>query len=150
MPQKKNPDALELLRGKSGRVIGNITGFLCTLKGLPRAYNKDLQEDKEPLFDTFNTVSDCLDIMLGIISTMTPVPGKLALRLVPEMFATDLAEYLVRKGIPFREIHHVAGAAVKMAEDKQIPLDKLTLDDLKTLHNAFDADVEMIWSYEAR
>jgi len=110
MPKKKNPDALELLRGKCGRVIGNHTGFLVTLKGLPRAYNKDLQEDKEPLFDTVNTVTDCLDILLGVISTMEPVEDRLRSQLVPEMLATDLAEYLVRKGVPFRETHHVAGA----------------------------------------
>lgn len=109
MPQKKNPDALELLRGKSGRIIGHATGFLCTLKGLPRAYNKDLQEDKEPLIDTVNTLQDCLSIMLGVISTMAPIEAKLQLKLVPEMLATDIAEYLVRKGIPFRETHHVAG-----------------------------------------
>jgi argininosuccinate lyase len=109
MPQKKNPDALELLRGKAGRVIGNSTGFLCTLKGLPRAYNKDLQEDKEPLFDTASTVNDCLLIMLGVVSTMTPVESRLREILVPEMLATDIAEYLVRKGVPFRETHHIAG-----------------------------------------
>lgn len=82
MPQKKNPDALELLRGKAGRILGNATGFLCTLKGLPRAYNKDLQEDKEPLFDTVSTVRDCLLILLGVVSTMQPVPEKLLMRLV--------------------------------------------------------------------
>ena len=109
MPQKKNPDALELLRGKAGRVIGNSTGFLCTLKGLPRAYNKDLQEDKEPLFDTASTVKDCLMILLGVIATVEPVGEKLRSFLVPEMLATDLAEYLVRKGLPFRETHHIAG-----------------------------------------
>jgi argininosuccinate lyase len=109
MPQKKNPDALELLRGKAGRVLGNAVGFSCTLKGLPRAYNKDLQEDKEPLFDTVNTVKDCLSILLGIISTMEPNETKLRDTLQPEMFATDLAEYLVRKGLPFRETHEIAG-----------------------------------------
>jgi argininosuccinate lyase len=109
MPQKKNPDALELLRGKTGRIIGNSTGFLCTLKGLPRAYNKDLQEDKEPLFDTVSTLNDCLLITLGVISTMEPVEEKLKSHLVPEMLATDIAEYLVRKGVPFRETHHIAG-----------------------------------------
>jgi argininosuccinate lyase len=76
MPQKKNPDALELLRGKAGRIIGNATGFLCTLKGLPRAYNKDLQEDKEPLFDTVSTVKDCLLITLGVISTLEPIEDR--------------------------------------------------------------------------
>ena len=109
MPQKKNPDALELLRGKTGRVIGNATGFLCTLKGLPRAYNKDLQEDKEALFDTTSTVNDCISILYGVITTMSPVEDRLKLALVPEMLATDIAEYLVRKGIPFRETHHIAG-----------------------------------------
>jgi argininosuccinate lyase len=111
MPQKKNPDALELLRGKTGRIVGNATGFLCTLKGLPRAYNKDLQEDKEPLFDTVSTVNDCLLIMLGVVSTMSPVEDRLLQILVPEMLATDIAEYLVRKGMPFRETHHIAGKA---------------------------------------
>jgi len=94
MPQKKNPDALELLRGKTGRVIGHATGFLCTLKGLPRAYNKDLQEDKEPLFDTVSTCTNCLLIFNGIISTMAPVEKNLQKVLVPEMLATDIAEYL--------------------------------------------------------
>ncbi|CAM9212895.1 unnamed protein product, partial [Choristocarpus tenellus] len=97
MPQKKNPDALELLRGKAGRIIGHLTGFLTTLKGLPRTYNKDLQEDKEPLFDTVETVHDCLRIAAGVVATMTPNAEKLSEHLVPEMLATDLAEYLVRK-----------------------------------------------------
>ena len=94
MPQKKNPDALELLRGKTGRIIGNANGFMCTLKGLPRAYNKDLQEDKEPLFDTVSTVEKCLLIFAGIVSTMEPVEANLKKILVPEMLATDIAEYL--------------------------------------------------------
>jgi len=148
MPQKKNPDALELLRGKTGRVIGNTTGFLCTLKGLPRAYNKDLQEDKEALFDTVSTVQDCLSITTGVISTMEPIEDRLKLALVPEMLATDIAEYLVRKGVPFRETHHIAGAAVKLAENKGVPLDKLTVSDLQSLHESFQDDVISIWSYE--
>lgn len=150
MPQKKNPDALELLRGKAGRIIGNSTGFLCTLKGLPRAYNKDLQEDKEALFDTVSTVQDCMTILLGVVSTMEPVADKLKLKLVPEMLATDIAEYLVRKGLPFRETHHIAGAAVKLAETKGVPLDKLTVEDLKTLNPLFSSDVTKLWSYENR
>lgn len=148
MPQKKNPDALELLRGKTGRIIGNATGFLCTLKGLPRAYNKDLQEDKEPLFDTVSTVHDCLLITLGVISTMAPEESRLRMNLVPEMLATDIAEYLVRKGVPFRETHHIAGAAVKLAEERGVPLDQLTVTDLQTLHPLFAEDVAMLWSYE--
>eukprot|EP00981_Chlorochromonas_danica_P009899 scaffold2876_cov186-Ochromonas_danica.AAC.2 len=148
MPQKRNPDALELLRGKTGRVLGHATGFLTTLKGLPRAYNKDLQEDKEALFDTMNTTKACLAILRGVLATMRPVPEKLKARLQPEMLATDIAEYLVRKGVPFRESHHIAGAAVKLSEDRGQPLDTLNLQDLQSLHPAFEADVSSLWSYE--
>mmetsp|Transcript_25426 Transcript_25426/g.33199 ORF Transcript_25426/g.33199 Transcript_25426/m.33199 type:complete len:470 (+) Transcript_25426:84-1493(+) len=148
MPQKKNPDALELLRGKAGRVIGHLTGFLTTLKGLPRTYNKDLQEDKEPLFDTVQTVKDCLQITSGVLATLVPVPDKLLEELVPEMLATDLAEYLVRKGVPFRETHHISGAAVKLAEDRGVGISELTPDDLRTLHPLFEDDVAEVWKYE--
>ena len=107
MPQKKNPDALELLRGKAGIAIGRSVGIMATLKGLPRAYNKDLQEDKVPLFDAVDTVKDCLAIATGVIVTMRPNPKMLMKALCPEMLATDLADYLVRKGVPFRETHHI-------------------------------------------
>jgi len=107
MPQKKNPDALELLRGKAGIALGRAVGFTATLKGLPRAYNKDLQEDKVPLFDAVDTVKDCLAICTGVIVTMKPNPEMLMKALCPEMLATDLADYLVRKGVPFRETHHI-------------------------------------------
>jgi argininosuccinate lyase len=107
MPQKKNPDALELLRGKAGIALGRAVGFTATLKGLPRAYNKDLQEDKVPLFDAVDTVKDCLAIATGVIVTMKPNPEMLKKALSPEMLATDLADYLVRKGVPFRETHHI-------------------------------------------
>ena len=107
MPQKKNPDALELLRGKAGIALGKAVGMTATLKGLPRAYNKDLQEDKVPLFDAVDTVKDCLAIATGVIVTMKPNPEMLKKALSPEMLATDLADYLVRKGVPFRETHHI-------------------------------------------
>ena len=107
MPQKKNPDALELLRGKAGVALGRSVGLMATLKGLPRAYNKDLQEDKVPLFDAVDTVKDCLAIATGVIITMKPNPKMLLKALCPEMLATDLADYLVRKGVPFRETHHI-------------------------------------------
>lgn len=149
MPQKKNPDALELLRGKAGRITGHLAGFLCTLKGLPRTYNKDLQEDKEPLFDTVDTVHDCLRIAAGVLATLTPKPAELIKLLSPEMLATDLAEYLVRKGVPFRETHHISGAAVKMAEDRGVSLSSLTPDDLRTLHPKFEDDVQAVWDYES-
>ncbi|MCB0063317.1 MAG: argininosuccinate lyase [Caldilineaceae bacterium] len=148
MPQKKNPDALELLRGKSARVMGSMTGLMTMLKGLPSTYNKDLQEDKEPLFDTVLNVGSSLQIACGVISTLEPNVAGMRTALSAEMLATDLAEYLVRKGIPFRETHHVAGAAVQMAELQAIPLSELELDDLLTLHHAFEEDVLEIWDFE--
>lgn len=107
MPQKKNPDALEILRGKAGVALGKAVGMTATLKGLPRAYNKDLQEDKVLLFGAFDTVKDCLAITTGVIVTMKPNPEMLRKALSPEMLATDLADYLVRRGVPFRETHHI-------------------------------------------
>lgn len=147
MPQKKNPDALELLRGKVGRVSGALNTILVLLKGLPRAYNKDLQEDKEPLFDAAHTMEGCLGITAGVLATLTIHPDKMKADLVPEMLATDLAEYLVRKGVPFRETHHIAGAAVKLAEDKKTPLNTLTVKDLQSLHPKFEDDVEKVWDF---
>lgn len=148
MPQKKNPDSLELLRGKAGRAFGNMGGLLMTLKGLPSTYNKDLQEDKEPLFDTIDTVAGALPIAAGALATLTVNRENMARALVPEMLATDLAEYLVRKGVPFRETHHVAGAAVALAESQGNALTDLTLEALRDLHTAFEEDVASIWSYE--
>lgn len=148
MPQKKNPDALELLRGKSGRVLGSMTGLMTTLKGLPTSYNKDLQEDKEPLFDAVDNLSGSLQIATGVLSTLTPNPGAMRAALSTEMLATDLAEYLVRKGVPFRETHHIAGAAVRMAEVQGIPLAELEVEDLQKLHTAFDEDVAEVWDFE--
>jgi argininosuccinate lyase len=148
MPQKKNPDALELLRGKSGRVFGSLIGLLTLLKGLPRAYNKDLQEDKELLFDTIRTLKGSLPIMTGVISSVTVSAPAMRNQLVGEMLATDLAEYLVRKGVPFRETHHVAGAAVKLAEERGITLTDLKYEDLKPLHSAFEEDVILVWDFE--
>ena len=149
MPQKKNPDALELLRGKSGRLIGGMTGLLVTLKGLPSTYNKDLQEDKEPLFDAADTLRDLVPITTGVISTLEPRPERMRAALAPEMLATDLADYLVRRGVPFRETHHVAGEAVQLAEERGCRLDDLKAADLKPLHEKFGDDVEDVWSFEA-
>ncbi|RIK36271.1 MAG: argininosuccinate lyase [Chloroflexi bacterium] len=148
MPQKKNPDALELLRGKSGRVMGGMTGLMTTLKGLPSSYNKDLQEDKEPLFDAVENLSGSLQIATGVLSTLTPNPVAMRAALSTEMLATDLAEYLVRKGVPFRETHHIAGAAVRMAEVQGIPLAELEVGDLQKLHAAFEEDVAEVWDFE--
>lgn len=148
MPQKKNPDALELLRGKSGRVLGGMTGLMTTLKGLPAAYNKDLQEDKEPLFDAVENLSGSLQIATGVISTLTPNAAAMRAALSSEMLATDLAEYLVRKGVPFRETHHISGAAVRMAEVQGVPLAELDVEELQKLHTAFDDDVAAVWDFE--
>ena len=149
MPQKKNPDALELLRGKSGRVLGGLSGLMAMLKGLPSSYNKDLQEDKEPLFDAVDNLSGSLQIATGVLSTLSVNPQVMRAALSSEMLATDLADYLVRKGIPFREAHHITGAAVRMAEVQGIPLADLTLEDLHTLHDIFDTDVADVWHFEA-
>jgi argininosuccinate lyase len=148
MPQKKNPDALELLRGKSGRVMGSMTGLMTTLKGLPTSYNKDLQEDKEPLFDAVDNLSGSLQIACGVLSTLAANPAHMQAALSTEMLATDLAEYLVRKGVPFRETHHIAGAAVRTAELQGIPLAELSVEDLQKLHESFDEDVTQVWDFE--
>ncbi len=148
MPQKKNPDSLELLRGKAGRVFGDMSGLLMTLKGLPSTYNKDLQEDKEPLFDAMETLAGALPIAAGALATLTVNGERMNQALAPEMLATDLAEYLVRKGVPFRQTHHIAGAAVALAESEGIALTDLSLAALRALHPAFDEDVTEIWSYE--
>lgn len=148
MPQKKNPDALELLRGKAGIALGRAVGFTATLKGLPRAYNKDLQEDKVPLFEAVDTVKDCLAIVTGVIVTMKANPKQLQAALCPEMLATDLADYLVRKGVPFRETHHISGACVRFAEEQNISLDALTLEQLQAIDSRFEEDVIQVWNYE--
>ena len=121
MPQKRNADPMELARGKAGRLIGNLTGLLTTLKGLPSTYNKDLQEDKEALFDSFDTLRLMLPVVTAIIRTLKLNPDKMRAALDPDMLATDLADYLVNKGMPFREAHHVAGRAVRLAAEQGIP-----------------------------
>merc|ERR1719162_511867 len=148
MPQKKNPDALELLRGKAGVALGRSVGLMATLKGLPRAYNKDLQEDKVPLFEGVDTVRDCLAIATGVIATLQPQPKMLSKALCPEMLATDLADYLVRKGVPFRETHHISGACVRLAEESNVSIDTLTLEQLQNIDSRFEKDVMKVWNYE--
>ncbi|RHZ21981.1 hypothetical protein DYB37_000564 [Aphanomyces astaci] len=117
--------------------------------GLPRSYNKDLQEDKTALFYVVDTMVDCIQIAAGVLATLTPNAAKMRGFLVTEMLATDLAEYLVRRGVPFRETHHVAGAAVRLAEDANKSLSDLTLAELQSLHPEFEPDVMDIWNYEA-
>ncbi|MFQ5435955.1 MAG: argininosuccinate lyase [Anaerolineae bacterium] len=141
MPQKKNPDTLELTRGKSGRLIGNLVGLLTTLKGLPSTYDKDLQEDKEPLFDAVDTLALSLPVMAGLIRTLQLRPERMAAQLEPGLLATDLADYLVKKGVPFRQAHGLVGQVVRLAEEKGVGLTAVSLADLQAIHSAFDADV---------
>lgn len=148
MPQKKNPDALELIRGKGGRLIGNMAGLMAVVKGTPTTYNKDLQEVWEIMYDTVDTVYDCVRIATGVLSTIKINPERMLAGLSADMLATDLAEYLVRKGVPFRETHHISGAAVKMAEDNNCELSDLTPDQLRTIHPLFENDVNDVWDFQ--
>ncbi|KAJ3366701.1 argininosuccinate lyase [Allomyces javanicus] len=149
MPQKKNPDSLELLRGKCGRVFGGMAGFMMTYKGLPSTYNKDLQEDKEPMFDAYDTLHGSIRILTAVIATLKIHPQRMRAALTADMLATDLADYLVRKGVPFRATHHVAGEAVKLAEDRGCSMADLTLADFKSLHAEFEKDVVDVFNFEA-
>ncbi len=149
MPQKKNPDTLELTRGKSGRLIGHLTGLLATLKGLPSSYDKDLQEDKEPLFDAFDTLAVALPVMAGLIETLTLVPERIASQLEAGLLATELADYLVRQGLPFREGHHVAGQVVRLAEEHGLELTDLTAEQLQRIHPLFGPDASEVLTIES-
>ncbi|MCU0502043.1 MAG: lyase family protein, partial [Anaerolineae bacterium] len=148
MPQKKNPDAAELLRGKAGRLVGGLTALLVTLKGLPSSYDKDLQEDKEPLFDAVNTLSLTLPVAQGILETLTIRPDRMAAALGDELLATDLADWLVRRGVPFRQSHHVVGRVVRRAEELNCALSALPLAELQAISPVFTADVVTVWSIE--
>ncbi|BGP23147.1 argininosuccinate lyase [Rhodotorula toruloides] len=148
MPQKKNPDACELLRGKSGRTVGQLAGFLTTLKGLPATYNKDLQESQEPMFDAAVTVGKSLRILQGVVSTLKIFPENMKKSLTPDMLATDLAEYLVRRGIPFRETHHISGSCIRLSEQRGVPLSSLSLEDFKSVSPHFGDDVHEVFNFE--
>ncbi|ABN63585.1 argininosuccinate lyase [Shewanella baltica] len=142
MPQKKNPDALELIRGKTGRVYGSLVGILTTMKALPLAYNKDMQEDKEGLFDVVDSWAICLDMAALVLSGLK-VNRPNALLAAQQGYAnsTELADYLVSKGMPFREAHHVVGEVVVAAIAKQIPLEEFSLAELKTFAAIIEDDV---------
>ncbi|MBI3914296.1 MAG: argininosuccinate lyase, partial [Chloroflexi bacterium] len=131
MPQKKNPDAMELARGKSARLIGDLTTLLALLKGLPSSYDKDLQEDKEPLFDAVDTLEMLLPVVAGVVRTMRVNASKMRAALDDAMLATDLADYLVRRGVPFRDAHRKVGEAVKLAEARGVALSELSVDEYK-------------------
>ena len=142
MPQKKNPDVAELARGKSGRVFGSLMGLLTMLKGLPLAYNKDMQEDKEQIFDALDTVKMCLPVFCGMLSTMK-IRKERMLSGAKGGFtnATDVADYLVKKGLPFRDAHAVVGKMVAYCLDRGAALDELTMEEYKEFSQLFDNDV---------
>ena len=142
MPQKKNPDAAELVRGKTGRVLGHLVGLLTVLKGLPLAYNKDLQEDKEPVFDAVDTVLDCLRVLAPLLEGLDVREGAMAAAVKGGFLnATELADYLVGKGLAFRQAHEIAGQAVLLAEKSGRALENLGLEEYKALSSVIEEDV---------
>ncbi|HID63362.1 MAG TPA: argininosuccinate lyase [Anaerolineae bacterium] len=147
MPQKKNPDSLELLRGKAGRLTGHLVALLTTVKGLPSTYNKDLQEDKEPLFDAIDTLELALPVAAGVIITLRVHPRRMAEALDDGMLATDLADYLVRRGVPFRRSHHLVGQVVRRALERGVPLRELPLDEFREVAEEFGEDVYQVFDF---
>ncbi|GLV34240.1 Argininosuccinate lyase [Carabus blaptoides fortunei] len=148
MPQKRNPDSLELIRGTAGYIFGQCSGFMMTLKSLPSTYNKDLQSDKEAMFNSFDKLMILLTVATGTIKTLKVNTKQCTGALSFDMLATDLAYYLVRKGVAFREAHHIAGEVVREAEVKRILIHDLTLEELRAISNHFEADVSKVWNYE--
>jgi argininosuccinate lyase len=147
MPQKKNPDSLELLRGKAGRMVGHVVALLTVLKGLPSTYNKDLQEDKEPLFDALDTLKLALPVAAGVVRTLKVNAQAMATALNDAMLATDLADYLVRRGVPFRQSHELVGRAVRRAEALGLPLRELPLADFQAISGAFGSDLYAVFDH---
>ena len=144
MPQKKNPDVLELTRGKAGSLLGHLTGLMATLKGLPSAYDKDLQEDKPPVFAAFDTLDLMLPVLGGTLTSMRVNRDRMSGALDGALLATELADYLVKKGLPFREAHHLVGQAVRLG-----PLDQVPLAALRAISPAISADVAQLWDFRA-
>ncbi|MCD7798953.1 MAG: argininosuccinate lyase [Akkermansiaceae bacterium] len=149
MPQKKNPDVCELTRGKTGRLYGNLSAVMVAVKGLPLTYNRDLQEDKEPLFDSFDTVSLALRVNAEMLAAMKI--DTLRTRTAvgdPMLLATDLADYLVKRGVPFRSAHELVGRAVALSVSMKTPLDQLTLEQYRSISPAFGEDVHTVFDLE--
>jgi argininosuccinate lyase len=150
MPQKKNPDVAELMRGKTGRVYGDLVALLTLMKGLPLAYNRDMQEDKEPFLDTHDTVFPSLTIMAGMLAELEFQPAAMAEALKSGFLnATELADYLAAKGMPFRQAHHVTGAAVALAEQTDRGLEDLSLEELQGFSDLIEPDVFAVLDYGA-
>ncbi|WP_374316305.1 argininosuccinate lyase [Microbacterium sp.] len=149
MPQKKNPDIAELARGKSGRLIGNLTGLLATLKALPLAYNRDLQEDKEPVFDSVRTLETVLPAFAGMVATLHFHTDRMA-ELAPQGFslATDVAEWLVKRGVPFRDAHEISGHLVRVCEENGIELHEVSDEQLASVSPALSPEVREVLTVE--
>ena len=148
MPQKKNPDMLELARGKCGMFIGRLTGLLGTLKALPSAYDKDMQEDKPPVFEVVDTLDLLLPVLNGVIATLVVNPDQMLAAVNKQVLATDLADYLVRRAVPFREAHESVGRAVRKSEELGVELNELDLDEWKSIHQSFDQDLFDVFDLE--
>ncbi|MDK2981105.1 MAG: argininosuccinate lyase [Chloroflexota bacterium] len=149
MPQKKNPDTLELTRGKSGTIIGRLTGLLTILKGLPSTYDKDLQEDKLPVFETYDNLCMMLPVMAGVLDTLEVDAERMQANLNPATLATDLADYLVAKGVPFREAHGLAGQVVRKAEEQGVDMRELPLQTYQAISAFFGEDVFEVYDFSA-
>ncbi|MEC7847473.1 MAG: argininosuccinate lyase [Gemmatimonadota bacterium] len=148
MPQKRNPDVAELVRGKSGRLTGNLVSLLTVLKGLPTGYNRDLQEDKGVLFDSMDTLTIVLPAIEGAIRGAEFQTDHIEAALDPQLLATDLADYLVRAGVPFRKAHEVVATIVRRAEDQGIPVDQLALEVFQEAYSGLDSDVFQVFDWE--
>jgi argininosuccinate lyase len=149
MPQKQNPDSLELVRGKTGRLAGDLVSLLTTAKGLPTGYQRDLQEDKEPVFDSLDTLNLVLPVLEGVLATLVLREEDMKRALSFDLLATDLAEYLVRKGVPFRRAHEVVGRVLARAEEKGVEPAAIPLEELKELSSEFDTDVVSAFDFRA-
>jgi len=147
MPQKKNADSLELIRGKTGRLVGNVVGLLVVLKGLPSSFNKDMQEDKEGMFDSFDSIKRMIQIAEGVVSTLTVNREKCSASLTPEMLATDIAYWLVKRGMAFRQAHEISGKVVSRAEQLGLQVTQVPLQELQTISDAFTEDIKSLWDF---
>ncbi|NLV74737.1 MAG: argininosuccinate lyase [Chloroflexi bacterium] len=149
MPQKRNPDSLELVRGKAGRLTGNLVTLLTVTKGLPMSYDTDLQEDKEPLFDSLDTLAQVLPVVTGVVATLQVVPERMRAALNEGLLATDLADYLTRRGLPFRQAHHAVGQAVLKSEQLGVPLSQIPLEEYQAISPCFGLDLYTVLDYQA-
>ena len=145
MPQKKNPDVFELTRGKAGALLGLFTGLLATLKALPSTYDKDLQEDKAPVFQATDTLLAILPVIVGALQTISVNPERLRGAIDSSMMATDLADYLVAKGVPFRRAHEITGKVIRAAAERKISLEEISIEEYQAISPAFDADIYQVF-----